>query len=178
MDEKTRQNIKELEKFDYIFMVCLTDDDTENEKFPSNQWINNNLRLLLCGSHYDKNQNEALSELMKPLELENLNSVVPNSDMYYEIIFNSYITYSVTYESCIGIDKTEIAEGKNFCEIQESEFKSFSSERYGFSNDSTIKCYKIYCANQIIEILCLDEPVVVKYIKNFKWLPYPHFVYN
>lgn len=90
--------------------------------------INNNIRLLLCGSHYEKDKNEALSEL---LELENSNSVVPNSDIYYEVIFNSYITYSGTYESCVRTDKTEKAEGKNFCEIQKSEFKSFNTKRFG-----------------------------------------------
>lgn len=108
---------------------------------------------------------------MLDLPLEDARSVVPNVYAYYEVIFNAYVTYSLTDEICSAPDKSEVLEGNNFCEVKSSKYRDFVMKRY--NSDENTKCYKIFCANQIIEVVSLNEPVIIKYINRLTWLPYP-----
>jgi len=80
----------------------------------------------------------------------------------YEVIFESYIAYSVINESFTQVDESEISSGNLFRIYSESHFldyvkvATFASEDY----PGVFSHYEIVALNHIVEIVSIDSPKI------------------
>lgn len=80
----------------------------------------------------------------------------------YEVIFESYITYSVMNESFSFVDKSEIYTGNLFRTYSKSHFLDYvkvatlASEEY----PGVFRHYEIVALNHIVEIVSVDLPKI------------------
>ena len=80
----------------------------------------------------------------------------------YEVIFESYIAYSVINESFTQVDESEISSGNLFRIYSKSHFldyvkvATFASEDY----PGVFSHYEIVALNHIVEIVSIDSPKI------------------
>jgi hypothetical protein len=87
----------------------------------------------------------------------------------YRVIFKNYITYSVINESFSFWDKEDIYDGKFFRKYTKSKFisyvKSVASPGYlEIMNAEKFHHIGICCLNQIIDVACLEGPIIEELI--------------
>ena len=94
-------------------------------------------------------------------ELNGLRSIdVSDDSNIYEVIFDSYIGYSVINESYACNSEDDEWEGRLFCIYNESEFLKYLSKASFASEDypGPYKHYGFNCLNHIVEIASIEQP--------------------
>lgn len=80
----------------------------------------------------------------------------------YEIIFKSYIAYTVLNESYVGFEESAIRTGGLFCVYAKSAFLEYIRNATFASEDYPGKFthYGINCLDHIVEVVSVDEPEI------------------
>lgn len=88
--------------------------------------------------------------------------VVTENDLAYEIIFERYITYSVTNESFAQVDEYEQYEGRALRIYSKSHFLDYVQAATFASADypGPYKHYSIICLNHIVDIASVGNPII------------------
>ena len=95
--------------------------------------------------------------------ISGLRDIVSDENCFaYEIIFESYIAYSVVNESFTQVDESEVFTGNLFRIYSKSHFldyvkvATFASEDY----PGVFSHYEIVALNHIVEIVSVDSPTI------------------
>jgi len=78
----------------------------------------------------------------------------------YEVIFSSYVAYSVRNESYVGQDESEEFTGRQFCVYSKSRFLDYVRAATFASDDypGKLNHYGINCLNHIVDTVSIEEP--------------------
>ena len=106
----------------------------------------------------EEESNDAVSELLKdtkPIE-------VTDTSKRYEIIFNDYITYSVSNESYSTGGEDEVFEGKYARVYTKSVFLEYVANSTFATEDfpGPFKHYGFCCLDHIVDVASMEAPVV------------------
>ena len=106
----------------------------------------------------DEEPNDKIRKLLnesKPIE-------VTESSKLYEVVFNDYITYSVTNESHANAGENEKFEGKLVRIYSKSAFLDYVANNTFATSDypGPFKHYGFCCLNHIIDIASVEPPTV------------------
>jgi hypothetical protein len=80
----------------------------------------------------------------------------------YEVVFGSYVAYSVRNESFVGQDESEEFTGRRFCVYSKSRFLDYIRAATFASDDypGRLNHYGINCLNHIVDVVSVEEPRV------------------
>ncbi len=95
--------------------------------------------------------------------IENVRAIESSkSSPNYEIVFSSYVGYSVRDESFAYGCNEKILQGKLFCIYEDSEYLNYIKKCTMACDDhpGPITHYGINCLNHIIDIISTDEPII------------------
>ncbi len=90
-------------------------------------------------------------------------SIIADEFCYaYEVVFGSYVSYSVRNESFVGQDKTEEFVGRLFCTYSKSRFLDYVRAATFASDDypGKLNHYGINCLNHIVDVVSVEEPAI------------------
>ena len=126
------------------------------------------LKITFCGSitvenepDISNNDTEALFSLLK-----NASQVIPDETHSYEIFFPQYISYQTRCESYVELHEGETYSGNPF-----AHFRVYDKSFYGEYIDrctlakelgAEYKQYQLCLANQVIDVMAIDEPVITR----------------
>jgi hypothetical protein len=81
----------------------------------------------------------------------------------YEIVFGSYVAYSVRNESYTPEDKSEEFTGQLFRSYSKSRFRDYVSVATFATDDYPGKLihYEVVCENHIVDIVSIEEPEII-----------------
>jgi hypothetical protein len=82
----------------------------------------------------------------------------------FEVVWNSYVAYSVRNESFTGPDKDEIFTGSQFRLYQKSHFLDYVRRATFATPDypGPIRHYALVCQDHVIDIISIVEPGICK----------------
>ena len=95
--------------------------------------------------------------------LSGARSIVSDESCYaYELLFGSYVAYSVRNESYVTPDKSEEFTGRLFCVYSKSHFLDYARVATFASDDHPGKLshYGINCLNHTVDVVCVGEPEI------------------
>jgi hypothetical protein len=80
----------------------------------------------------------------------------------WEVLFDSYVAYSVRNESFVQIDKEEEWVGKLFCTFTKSKFLDYVRTATFASDDypGRLLHYGINCLNHIVDVVTIKQPII------------------
>jgi hypothetical protein len=80
----------------------------------------------------------------------------------YEVVFGSYVAYSVRNESYVGQDESEEFTGRLFCVYSKSRFLDYVRVATFASDDypGKLNHYGINCLNHIVDVVSVEEPQI------------------
>ena len=81
----------------------------------------------------------------------------------YEIVFDSYVAYSVRNESFTPEDKSEEFTGRLFRKYTKSRFRDYVSAATLATDDfpGKLSHYELVCENHIVDIVSFKEPEII-----------------
>lgn len=80
----------------------------------------------------------------------------------FELVWPSYVSYSVRNESFCSLDKEEVWEGRLFCVYSKSHFLDYIARATFASKDypGPVRHWGINCLNHIIDVVSTSEPQI------------------
>lgn len=80
----------------------------------------------------------------------------------FEVVWPSYIAYSVTNESYTGGSEGELFEGRQFVLYSKSHYLDFVQKATFATSEypGPFKHWGIFCADHIVDVVSVDEPVI------------------
>jgi len=97
-------------------------------------------------------------------KISDVHPIVTDETCYaYEIIFESYIGYSVRNESYVGWDESEESTGKLFRVYSKSHFLDFirASAMYASEDDpGKFTHFEVVCLEHVIDVASVDKPQI------------------
>jgi len=115
----------------------------------------NSLRLIIEQASPENEARSIASENITAREI----SVSKNSNIY-EVVFDSYIGYSVIDESYALPNNDDVFEGRLFCIYEKSSYLDYLKKTSFACNDhpGPFKHYGFNCLNHIVDIASAEEP--------------------
>jgi hypothetical protein len=80
----------------------------------------------------------------------------------FELVWPSYVSYSVRNESFCVIDEAETWQGRLFCTYSQSHFLNYVKQATFASDEypGPVRHWGVNCLNHIVDVVSVDEPMI------------------
>jgi len=141
--------IERIDTHQYLYLVGISEPDV------------NVLRIVIDEARASEEQTRTLE--VGDVKLSDLRPIVSDDACQrYEIVFGSYVAYSVRNESYVVMDQVEVFTGRSFNVYSESHFLNYVRAATIASSEypGAFVHYGMNCLDHIIDVISIDEPII------------------
>lgn len=141
--------VEQIDSHEYLYLVEVSEPDV------------NVLRVVIDEARASKTETRDLE--VGSVKLSKLQPIVSEESSHrYEIVFGSYVAYSIRNESYVVMDKSEVFTGRLFNIYSRSHFLDYVRASTIASNNypGPFVHYGINCLDHIVDVVSIDEPAI------------------